>query len=110
MTVHDASSYVGRYQLGRTLGEGSFAKVKLATDRDTGSPVAIKIIDKDKILKVHKMVSFLAPHHHHHHHHHHQFLLLLLLLLLLLPLPWIPYPLPRSDDPTQVPYCTEVIA
>ncbi|KAJ6813119.1 uncharacterized protein M6B38_307245 [Iris pallida] len=47
---------VGRYELGRTLGEGTFAKVKFARNVETGENTAIKILDKDKILK-HKMVG-----------------------------------------------------
>ncbi|XP_051125801.1 CBL-interacting protein kinase 23-like [Andrographis paniculata] len=47
---------VGRYELGRTLGEGTFAKVKFAKNMDTGENVAIKIMDKEKVLK-HKMVG-----------------------------------------------------
>lgn len=47
---------VGRYELGRTLGEGSFAKVKFAKNSETGENVAIKIIDKEKVLK-HKMIG-----------------------------------------------------
>ncbi|RWV85201.1 hypothetical protein GW17_00053022 [Ensete ventricosum] len=47
---------VGKYELGRTLGEGTFAKVKFAKNLDTGENVAIKIFDKDKILR-HKMVG-----------------------------------------------------
>jgi serine/threonine protein kinase len=47
---------VGKYELGKTLGEGTFAKVKLAKNVETGESVAIKILDKDKILK-HKMVQ-----------------------------------------------------
>nr|QSH71605.1 CBL-interacting protein kinase [Hedychium coronarium] len=47
---------VGKYELGRTLGEGNFAKVKFAKDVETGESVAIKIFDKDKILR-HKMVG-----------------------------------------------------
>lgn len=42
---------VGRYELGRTLGEGNFAKVKHARNIDTGKHVAIKILDKEKIYK-----------------------------------------------------------
>ncbi|KAH7287135.1 hypothetical protein KP509_32G039700 [Ceratopteris richardii] len=42
---------VGKYELGRTLGEGTFAKVKYARHVGTGEPVAIKIIDKERILK-----------------------------------------------------------
>ncbi|KVH97330.1 NAF domain-containing protein [Cynara cardunculus var. scolymus] len=47
---------VGNYEFGKTLGEGSFAKVKFAKNIVTGDPVAIKIIDRDRILK-HKMVE-----------------------------------------------------
>ncbi|GMP71771.1 hypothetical protein CsSME_00030054 [Camellia sinensis var. sinensis] len=47
---------VGRYELGRTLGEGSFAKVKFARNIETGENVAIKILDKEKVLK-HKMIA-----------------------------------------------------
>ncbi|KAF9621448.1 hypothetical protein IFM89_021520 [Coptis chinensis] len=47
---------IGKYELGRTLGEGSFAKVKFARNVETGSNVAIKILDKEKLLK-HKMIS-----------------------------------------------------
>ncbi|CAA7406887.1 unnamed protein product [Spirodela intermedia] len=49
-------SRVGKYELGRTLGEGTFAKVKLARNVVTGENVAIKILDKEKILK-HKMIG-----------------------------------------------------
>ncbi|CAM8886439.1 hypothetical protein QQ045_026428 [Rhodiola kirilowii] len=42
---------VGKYELGRTLGEGTFAKVKFARNTLTGEPVAIKILDKEKVLK-----------------------------------------------------------
>ncbi|XP_065860073.1 CBL-interacting serine/threonine-protein kinase 9 [Euphorbia lathyris] len=47
---------VGKYELGRTLGEGSFAKVKFAKNVDTGEAFAIKIIDREEILR-HKMVE-----------------------------------------------------
>lgn len=47
---------VGRYELGRTLGEGTFAKVKFARNTETGENVAIKILDKEKVLK-HKMIN-----------------------------------------------------
>ncbi|XP_009398325.2 CBL-interacting protein kinase 23 isoform X2 [Musa acuminata AAA Group] len=47
---------VGKYELGRTLGEGTFAKVKFAMNFETGENVAIKILDKDKILR-HKMID-----------------------------------------------------
>lgn len=41
-----------RYELGKLLGQGTFAKVHLAKDVSSGMNVAIKIIDKEKILKV----------------------------------------------------------
>lgn len=47
---------VGKYELGRTIGEGSFAKVKYARNVETGEKVAIKILDKEKILQ-HQMVE-----------------------------------------------------
>ncbi len=47
---------VGRYELGRTLGEGTFAKVKFARNIETGENFAIKILDKEKVLK-HKMIT-----------------------------------------------------
>uniref|UniRef100_A0A7N0UMX8 non-specific serine/threonine protein kinase n=1 Tax=Kalanchoe fedtschenkoi TaxID=63787 RepID=A0A7N0UMX8_KALFE len=41
-----------RYEFGRLLGQGSFAKVYHARDVKTGQSVAIKVIDKEKVLKV----------------------------------------------------------
>ncbi|CAM9185589.1 unnamed protein product, partial [Phaeothamnion confervicola] len=42
---------VGKYEIGRTLGEGTFGKVKAAIDSTTGNRVAIKILDKGSISK-----------------------------------------------------------
>ncbi|KAM3192304.1 hypothetical protein ACQJBY_069501 [Aegilops geniculata] len=47
---------VGRYEVGRTIGQGSFAKVKFAVDADTGAPVAMKVLDKATILN-HRMLQ-----------------------------------------------------
>ncbi|XP_028097653.1 CBL-interacting serine/threonine-protein kinase 23-like isoform X2 [Camellia sinensis] len=47
---------VGRYELGRTLGEGAFAKVKFGRNLETDENVAIKILNKEKILK-HDMIG-----------------------------------------------------
>uniref|UniRef100_A0A5B7A263 non-specific serine/threonine protein kinase n=1 Tax=Davidia involucrata TaxID=16924 RepID=A0A5B7A263_DAVIN len=47
---------IGKYQLGRTIGEGSFAKVKLAVNTVNGQYVAIKIIDK-QMVKENNLVS-----------------------------------------------------
>lgn len=42
--------------MGRTLGEGSFAKVKYARNTVTGDQAAIKILDREKVFR-HKMVE-----------------------------------------------------
>lgn len=47
---------VGKYELGRTIGEGTFAKVKYSRNVETGEKVAIKVLDKEKILQ-HQMVE-----------------------------------------------------
>jgi len=47
---------VGKYELGKTIGEGSFAKVKVAKNVETGDVVAIKILDREQVLR-HKMVE-----------------------------------------------------
>ncbi|KAI6705405.1 hypothetical protein NL676_008367 [Syzygium grande] len=41
-----------RYELGRLLGQGTFAKVYHGRNLKTGQNVAIKIIDKEKVLRV----------------------------------------------------------
>ncbi|KAL1560338.1 CBL-interacting serine/threonine-protein kinase 12 [Salvia divinorum] len=43
---------LGRYDVGKLLGHGTFAKVYLARNIKTNENVAIKVIDKEKILKV----------------------------------------------------------
>ncbi|KAG2315822.1 hypothetical protein Bca4012_066669 [Brassica carinata] len=40
---------LGKYELGRTLGEGNFGKVKFAKDTVSDRPFAVKIIDKSRI-------------------------------------------------------------
>ncbi|OIV95291.1 hypothetical protein TanjilG_07447 [Lupinus angustifolius] len=40
---------VGKYELGRTLGEGNFGKVKFARNTRSGQPFAVKILEKNKI-------------------------------------------------------------
>ncbi|KAG6786377.1 hypothetical protein POTOM_007977 [Populus tomentosa] len=47
---------VGKYEVGRTIGEGTFAKVKFAQNTETGESVAMKILDRSTIIK-HKMVD-----------------------------------------------------
>ncbi|CAM0152318.1 unnamed protein product [Urochloa decumbens] len=41
---------MGKYEMGRTLGEGHFGKVRLARHADTGRAFAIKILDRQRIL------------------------------------------------------------
>ncbi|XP_074583168.1 CBL-interacting protein kinase 8-like [Curcuma longa] len=47
---------VGKYEVGRTIGEGNFAKVKFAQNTETGESVAMKVLDRATIIK-HKMVD-----------------------------------------------------
>jgi serine/threonine protein kinase len=61
MSVSVGRTRVGRYELGRTLGEGTFAKVKFARNVETGENVAIKILEKEKVLK-HKMIAQVWMH------------------------------------------------
>jgi 5'-AMP-activated protein kinase catalytic alpha subunit len=42
---------VGRYEIGRVLGEGSFATVRLGRNVETGQDVAIKILYKEKVFR-----------------------------------------------------------
>jgi len=46
------ASLLGRYEIGRTLGEGNFGKVKYARHTATGAHFAIKILDRSKILSL----------------------------------------------------------
>lgn len=42
----------GKYELGRLLGHGTFAKVYLSRNLQTGKSVAMKVIGKEKVIKV----------------------------------------------------------
>nr|ALG05440.1 CBL-interacting protein kinase [Kandelia obovata] len=42
----------GRYELGRMLGHGTFAKVYHARNLQTGKSVAMKVVGKEKVIKV----------------------------------------------------------
>jgi carbon catabolite-derepressing protein kinase len=41
---------IGQYTIKKTLGEGSFGKVKLAVHRISGQEVALKIISRKKLI------------------------------------------------------------
>lgn len=43
---------IGHYVLGKTIGEGTFGKVKLGTHILTGEKVAVKILEKERIVDV----------------------------------------------------------
>lgn len=49
-TAQKAEQRIGAYHVIRTLGEGSFGKVKLAVHRVTGQHVALKIIARKKLI------------------------------------------------------------
>ncbi|XP_071698636.1 CBL-interacting serine/threonine-protein kinase 6-like [Rutidosis leptorrhynchoides] len=54
MAVEDRSNAVlnGQYELGRQLGHGTFAKVYHAKNVQTGKSVAMKMVVKEKVIKV----------------------------------------------------------
>ncbi|KAG6482424.1 CBL-interacting protein kinase 18-like [Zingiber officinale] len=54
MTVveNKGSVLMKKYEIGRFLGKGTFAKVYYARDVKTSQSVAIKVIDKEKVFKV----------------------------------------------------------
>ena len=51
-TAAPKSRSIGHYVLGKTIGEGTFGKVKVGTHILTGEKVAIKILEKEKIIDV----------------------------------------------------------
>ncbi len=61
---------VGQYMLGKTIGEGTFGKVKIAVHIPTGENVAIKILEKnrivqpDEIRRVNREIKILKKAHH----------------------------------------------
>lgn len=50
LTQEKKGMRLGKYELGRTLGEGNFGKVKYAKNLDSGQSFAIKILEKNRIL------------------------------------------------------------
>jgi 5'-AMP-activated protein kinase catalytic alpha subunit len=51
-TENNGNILMQRYEVGKLLGQGTFAKVYHARNIETSQSVAIKVIDKDKIFKV----------------------------------------------------------
>lgn len=55
-SVSDSKNILhGRYELGRMLGHGTFAKVYVARNLKTGQNVAMKVVGKEKVVKVNMM-------------------------------------------------------
>lgn len=52
----ESGTVVGKYELGKVLGEGSFGKVFLGRNVETGEKRAIKALSKEKIFQ-NKMVD-----------------------------------------------------
>ena len=54
---------MGKYEMGRTLGEGNFGKVRLARHSDSGRAFAIKVLDRQRILamKIDEQVRPIGP-------------------------------------------------
>ncbi|CAO2209495.1 unnamed protein product [Urochloa humidicola] len=50
-TTKKPSLLLGRYEVGKLLGQGNFAKVYQARNVRTGEEVAIKVMEKEKIFK-----------------------------------------------------------
>jgi len=50
-TLRPSVKRIGNYELGKNIGEGNFAKVKIATHVLTKEQVAVKVIDKAKLDK-----------------------------------------------------------
>jgi len=46
------SKSIGQYMLGKTIGEGTFGKVRIGTHILTGEKVAVKVLEKDRITDV----------------------------------------------------------
>lgn len=52
LQAEESHTEIGNYLLGKTVGEGTFGKVKTAVHQPTGQIVAVKVIVKSKIADV----------------------------------------------------------
>ncbi|KAJ1292420.1 hypothetical protein BS78_02G390100 [Paspalum vaginatum] len=52
MAEHKRNVLMDKYEMGKMLGQGTFAKVYHARNTKTSESVAIKVIDKEKVMKV----------------------------------------------------------
>jgi len=53
---------IGHYRLGNTIGEGTFAKVKLGEHIDTGENIAVKIIQKNGMDEIDRINALREIH------------------------------------------------
>ena len=51
MAEHKGNVLMQKYEMGKMLGQGTFAKVYHARNMKTLESVAIKVIDKEKVMK-----------------------------------------------------------
>ncbi|CAH2072225.1 unnamed protein product [Thlaspi arvense] len=51
MSEQKAKRWVGKYEVGETIEQGTFSIVRYAKNTETGESVALKILDKEKVLK-----------------------------------------------------------
>ncbi|KAJ3341274.1 MAP microtubule affinity-regulating kinase 1 [Gonapodya sp. JEL0774] len=51
MSLLQRKKILGDYQIGKTIGQGAFSKVKIGYHKETGAKVAIKIIDKKQVAE-----------------------------------------------------------
>ncbi|KAG8079322.1 hypothetical protein GUJ93_ZPchr0007g6079 [Zizania palustris] len=51
MAEHKGNTLMQKYEMGKLLGQGTFAKVYHARNTETSESIAIKVVDKDKVLK-----------------------------------------------------------
>jgi len=52
VSIPESNNSIDNYQLGKTIGKGNFAKVKVALHVISGAEVAVKIIDKNNMTDV----------------------------------------------------------
>lgn len=52
MEKQGSTLLMGKYELGRLLGQGTFAKVYHARNINSGQSVAVKVIDKEKVMRI----------------------------------------------------------
>eukprot|EP01022_Parablepharisma_sp_SALTPOND_P019645 TRINITY_DN3393_c0_g1_i1.p1 TRINITY_DN3393_c0_g1~~TRINITY_DN3393_c0_g1_i1.p1 ORF type:complete len:769 (-),score=56.38 TRINITY_DN3393_c0_g1_i1:3964-6270(-) len=50
--AEDSPQNIGAYTVGKTIGKGTFGKVKLGVHNATGEKVAVKILEKEKIVDI----------------------------------------------------------